>query len=88
MGQKLVHQVLPGKTQLSPADAEITRKIANVMIHEERVICSTGQKYLILRGPIPIDLLDSDPCTNLTVVGKVAQVHCALSNSPSVLDFE
>ncbi len=46
-----------GKAQLSTLEVEETRSIANVIIHVERVIGCVRQKFSILRGTIPIDMV-------------------------------
>ncbi len=46
-----------GKSQLSPLEVKETRNIANVRIHVERVIGAVRQKYSILRGTLPVDIL-------------------------------
>ena len=49
-----------GKKQLSPLEIEQTRKIAHLRIHVERVIGLIGNKFSILKGPLPIQYLKSD----------------------------
>ena len=70
-----------GKTQLDPVDIELTRKLASLRIHVERVIGSVRQKYTILSATIPIDLLmcKGDTCT-VTTIDKICHVCCALVN--------
>ena len=46
-----------GKDQLLTLEVEETRAIANVRIHVERVIGAVHQRYSIMKGPLPIDIL-------------------------------
>lgn len=78
-----------GKTQLSVADIEETRKIANVRIHVERVIGLVRRKYVILQSILPIELITAKPGDSEAPIDKIATVCCALTNlSDSIVPFE
>ncbi|KAH9373003.1 hypothetical protein HPB48_003381 [Haemaphysalis longicornis] len=51
-----------GKTQLSSHEVEQTQEIANVRIHLERVIGSGQNRYSILKGSWPVELLQYNKC--------------------------
>lgn len=67
-----------GKTQLDPEDIEKTRNIANVRIHVERVIGLLRQRYTILDGTLPIQMLHKNG--EFTTLDKIVRVCCALCN--------
>ena len=46
-----------GKPQLCPIEIENSREIAHVRIHVERVIGLLRQKYMFLKGELPINIL-------------------------------
>ena len=75
----LIPSFTKGKKQLSAAEVELTRKIAHVRIHVERVIGNVRGKYMFLCGPVPIDLLAKD-LNNLTTMDKIVHLCCALTN--------
>ena len=77
-----------GRSQLSALDAEITRGLAAVRIHVERVIGMTRQKYTMLGSTIPNTLCVADS-TGLTTLDKIVQVASALTNlSPPIVAFD
>jgi len=69
-----------GQRQLSAADIESTRKLANVRIHVECIIGTVRQKYPILNGTVPIRLIMGKDENGLTMIDKIGVVCCSLIN--------
>ena len=78
-----------GKRQSSATDVEVTRKIANVRIHVERMIGSVRQTNSILGATCAIDHLITKADDECPLLDKVVFVCCALTNvCPSVVSFD
>lgn len=78
-----------GKNQLSAMEVEQTRSIANVRIYVERVIGCVRQKFSILRGTLPIDMVIRRAGEECVVVDRIVRVCCALCNMcNSVVPFD
>ena len=78
-----------GKNQLSTLEIEQTRSIANVRIHVERVIGCVRQKFSILQGTIPIDMVTKRTGEECPLIDRIARVCCALCNvCTSVVPFD
>ena len=78
-----------GKKQLSGREVDMSRKLARLRIHVERVIGMLRQKYSLLRSTLLINfLMASDGDTPYALVDKVVTVCCALCNMcDSVVSF-
>lgn len=75
-----------GKKQLACREIDLTRKLAHVHIHVERVIGQLKKKYTILQSVIPITLLNKE---NSCTIDNIVTTCCSLCNlSESVVPFD
>ena len=69
-----------GKVPLSQREVELSKQLSRVRIHVERVIGLVKNKYLILKGPLPISLLKHKGDTTVANIDKIVTVCSALTN--------
>ena len=83
--QLIIPAFTKGKLQLGGHEVEASRKMSSVRIHVERVIGLLKNRYTILQGTIPIQLLKSQTNeasdeTTISSIDKIVTVCAALIN--------
>ena len=75
-----------GKSQLSQKDVELSQRLARVRIHVERVIGLLKNKYTILQGIMPINVIShKNDSQNLANIDKILISCAALTNLSPVI---
>ena len=69
-----------GKTQLTQKEVETSQQLSRVRIHVERVIGLMKNKFTILKGPIPVQLLKHSNDEVIANIDKILTVCAALTN--------
>ena len=69
-----------GKTQLMQKEVETSQQLSRVRIHVERVIGLMKNKFTILKGPIPVQLLKHSNDEVIANIDKILTVCAALTN--------
>ena len=54
-----------GKKQLSQKEVEVSKQLSKVRIHVERAIGMLKNKYIILKGTLPVDILRHNGDTDI-----------------------
>ena len=69
-----------GKSQLSQRDVEVSKELSRVRIHIERVIGLLKNKYTLLKGPLPFNILKHKGDVGLANIDKILVVCAALTS--------
>ena len=69
-----------GKKQLSIQEVEQSKRLSRVRIHVERIIGLLKQKYHILQGPLPVNLIKHKSDSEYATIDKILTVCGALTN--------
>ena len=70
-----------GKKQLTQREVELSKQLSMVRIHVERIIGLFKNKYTLLKGPIPVNLLKQHKSdTDVANIDKILVVCSALTN--------
>ena len=69
-----------GKSQLSQQEVEQSQRIAKVRMHVERVIGQLKNKYTLLQGVLPVNLVKHKQDATASSIDKIVTVCAALTN--------
>lgn len=69
-----------GKKQLSQREVELSQQLARVRIHVERIIGLIKNKYTILKGPLPVNVLKHKDDVDISHIDRILTVCAALCN--------
>lgn len=69
-----------GKSQLSQRDVEMSKKLSQVRIHVERVIGLLKNKYTLLQGKIPVNMLKHKDDIDESNIDRILTVCASLTN--------